>query len=71
VVVGGTSLAGGEGKILGTLIGVLIIAVVQNAMNLLEIGSYAQNVVLGLIVLSVVLMDTVKRHGWRKLWQAE
>ncbi len=71
VVVGGTSLAGGEGKILGTLIGVLIIAVVQNAMNLLEIGSYAQNVVLGLIVLTVVLLDTVKRHGWRRLWQPE
>jgi len=71
VVVGGTSLAGGEGKILGTLIGVFIIAVVQNAMNLLEIGSYAQNVVLGLIVLLVVLLDTLKRHGWRRLFTAE
>lgn len=71
VVVGGTSLAGGEGKILGTLIGVFIIAVVQNAMNLLEIGSYAQNVVLGLIVLLVVLLDMIKRQGWRRLFTAE
>ena len=71
VVVGGTSLAGGEGRILGTLIGVFIIAVVQNAMNLLEIGSYAQNVVLGLIVLLVVLLDTLKRQGWRRLLTAE
>ena len=71
VVVGGTSLAGGEGKILGTLIGVFIIAVVQNAMNLLEIGSYAQNVVLGLIVLLVVLLDMLKRQGWRRLFTAE
>ncbi len=71
VVVGGTSLAGGEGRILGTLIGVLTIAVVQNAMNLLEIGSYAQNVVLGLIVLAVVLLDTVKRQGFRGLLTPE
>jgi ribose transport system permease protein len=71
VVVGGTSLAGGEGRILGTLIGVFIIAVVQNAMNLLEIGSYAQNVVLGLIVLLVVLLDMLKRQGWRRLFTAE
>jgi ribose transport system permease protein len=71
VVVGGTSLAGGEGKVLGTLVGVLIIAVVQNAMNLLELGSYVQDVVLGLIVLAVVLLDTLKRRGWRGLLTPE
>ncbi len=71
VVVGGTSLAGGEGKILGTLIGVFIIAVVQNAMNLLELGSYTQNVVLGLIVLAVVLLDVLKRQGWKRLLTPE
>jgi ribose transport system permease protein len=71
VVVGGTSLAGGEGKILGTLIGVFIIAVIQNAMNLLELGSYVQMVVLGLIVLAVVLLDTLKRQGWRGLLTPE
>jgi ribose transport system permease protein len=71
VVVGGTSLAGGEGSILGTLIGVFIIAVAQNAMNLLELGSYEQNVVLGLIVLLVVLLDMLKRQGWRRLFTAE
>jgi len=71
VVVGGTSLAGGEGTILGTLIGVFIIAVAQNAMNLLELGSYEQNVVLGLIVLLVVLLDMLKRQGWRRLLTAE
>jgi ribose transport system permease protein len=71
VVVGGTSLAGGEGKILGTLIGVFIIAVIQNAMNLLELGSYVQMVVLGMIVLAVVLLDTLKRQGWRGLLTPE
>jgi ribose transport system permease protein len=71
VVVGGTSLAGGEGRLFGTLIGVFIIAVAQNAMNLLELGSYAQNVVLGLIVLAVVLLDMLKRHGWKRLFRPE
>ncbi|NQU19697.1 MAG: hypothetical protein HQ567_00330 [Candidatus Nealsonbacteria bacterium] len=71
VVVGGTSLAGGEGKILGTLIGVLTIAVVQTAMNLLAIKSDWQDVTLGLIVLLVVLLDNLKRHGWRQLLTSE
>ena len=71
VVVGGTSLAGGEGKILGTLIGVLTIAVVQTAMNLLAIESNWQKVTLGLIVLLVVLLDNLKRHGWRQLFTPE
>ena len=57
VVVGGTSLAGGSGKILGTLIGVFVISVIQNGMNLLGIESYTQQVVLGLVILMAVLLD--------------
>ena len=64
VVVGGTSLSGGEGKILGTLIGAFIIAVIQNGMNLTSIESYTQKVVLGLVILGAVLIDRV-RHGRR------
>lgn len=60
VVVGGTSLAGGSGKILGTLIGAFIISVVQNGMNLLGIESYTQNVVLGLVILGAVLLDKLR-----------
>lgn len=71
VVVGGTSLAGGEGRILGTLMGVLIIAIVQNAMNLMGITPYPQQVVLGFILLGVVLFDTVKRKGWRRMLTPE
>lgn len=63
VVVGGTSLMGGQGKVLGTLIGAFIIAVIQNGMNLTEVGSYGQKVVLGLVILGAVLFDTLKRHG--------
>jgi len=60
VVVGGTSLMGGEGRILGTLIGAFIIAVIQNGMNLVNVESYTQKVVLGLVILGAVLVDRLK-----------
>jgi ribose transport system permease protein len=65
VVVGGTSLSGGEGKILGTLIGAFIIAVIQNGMNLTGVKSFPQRVVLGLVILGAVLLDRFKQHAWR------
>lgn len=60
VVIGGTSLSGGSGKILNTLIGALIIAVIQNGMNLTGVESYTQQVVLGLVILGAVLLDKFK-----------
>ena len=67
VVVGGTSLNGGRGKILGTLIGAFIIAVIQNGMNLTNVESYTQKVVLGLVILGAVLLDRFKQRGWQWL----
>lgn len=66
VVVGGTSLAGGEGKVLGTLIGALIIAVIRNGMNLMEVESYTQGVVMGVLILAAVLIDMWKKKRWRQ-----
>jgi ribose transport system permease protein len=63
VVVGGTSLSGGEGKVFGTLIGAFIIAVIQNGMNLTGVESYTQKVVLGVVILAAVLIDMLKRRG--------
>ena len=62
VVVGGTSLAGGTGRILGTLIGAFIIAVIQNGMNLLGIGSYTQMFVLGAVIVGAVLLDKARQE---------
>jgi ribose transport system permease protein len=62
VVVGGTSLMGGEGRILGTLIGAFIIAVIQNGMNLVNVESYTQKVVLGLVILGAV-QAARRKHG--------
>ncbi|UCC43788.1 MAG: ABC transporter permease [Candidatus Zixiibacteriota bacterium] len=65
VVVGGTSLMGGEGRILGTLIGAFIIAVIQNGMNLTNVESYTQKVILGLVILAAVLVDRLKQTGFK------
>jgi ribose transport system permease protein len=64
VVVGGTSLTGGEGSMLGTLVGALIIAVIQNGMNLIGIESYTQRVVLGAVILAAVLLDRLRHRNW-------
>lgn len=65
VVVGGTSLMGGEGRIFGTLIGAFIISVIQNGMNLTNVESYTQKIVLGLVILGAVLLDRLKQQGFR------
>jgi len=60
VVVGGASLSGGAGRILGTLIGAFIISVIQNGMNLLGMESYTQQVMLGLVILIAVVIDKTR-----------
>ena len=60
VVLGGTSLSGGRGRIVGTLIGVLIIGVLNNGMNLLGVSSFYQSVVKGIVILIAVLLDRKK-----------
>ncbi len=60
VVVGGTSLSGGRGKMGGTLIGALILAVIANGMNLIGLESKRQQIVYGLVILSAVVLDRVK-----------
>lgn len=57
VVLGGTKLAGGKGKITGTIIGALIIGVLSNALNLLNVSSYFQMIAKGVVILIAVLLD--------------
>lgn len=65
VVVGGTSLAGGSGTMVGTLIGALIIGVLMNGMNMLGVDSYAQYVVKGAVILLAVLLEGRKSKSKR------
>ncbi len=60
VVVGGTSMAGGSGKIGGTIIGALIIGILNNGLNLLNVNSFWQDVVKGIVILLAVFIDYVK-----------
>lgn len=61
VVVGGTSLSGGKGTMPGTLVGAFIIAVIQNGMNLTNVESNTQKIVLGVVILAAVLVDRVRK----------
>jgi ribose/xylose/arabinose/galactoside ABC-type transport system permease subunit len=61
VVVGGTSLFGGRGSILGTFIGSLLIGVLRNGLNLMNVESYVQQVVVGFVILLAVMIDQWRR----------
>ncbi len=62
-VIGGTSLMGGQGTLAGTLVGALIMGVLRNGLNLLGVSSFLQQIVIGVVIVSAVLVDTfLKRH---------
>lgn len=71
VVVGGTSIAGGEGKILGTLVGAFMITVIKSGMNQCGIKDDQQPIVLGLVILGAVLLDKLKQWLIRRSTVAE
>jgi ribose transport system permease protein len=61
-VIGGTSLSGGRGSLVGTVLGALVMAVVRNGLNLLSINVFWHQIVIGVIILSAVGMDTLSRQ---------
>lgn len=61
-VIGGTSLMGGQGTLLGTLIGALIMGVLRNGLNLLGVSSFLQQIIIGSVIIVAVLLDTVVKR---------
>lgn len=65
-VIGGASLAGGEGTMFGTFLGILIMAIVVNAFNILGVNIYWQRLILGVILLVAVLGDTLRKNRMQR-----
>jgi ribose/xylose/arabinose/galactoside ABC-type transport system permease subunit len=63
VVIGGTSTTGGKGSISGTLVGVLLIGVINNSLDLLNVTSYYQQVVMGIIIIGAVVLDSLNQKS--------
>lgn len=65
-IIGGTSFSGGVGTVMGTLAGALIVGLLGNIMNLVGIGSYIQQIVMGLIIVVAVAYDVFSKRGKAK-----
>jgi len=63
VVIGGTSMSGGEGSMIGTLIGILIIGIIANGLNLLGVAQGPQKMVKGAIIVVAVIIDVIRRKA--------
>jgi ribose/xylose/arabinose/galactoside ABC-type transport system permease subunit len=63
VVIGGASLSGGEGTILGAVIGAAIMAVIRNAFVLLKLPIYMQTVTIGVVIIIAVALDQLRKRG--------
>ncbi|MHA7155670.1 ABC transporter permease [Arthrobacter sp. TMN-50] len=63
VVIGGASLAGGVGRITGTLVGALVLVVIRNGLNLLNVSSFWQQVVIGVVIAVAVGIDSLRRKN--------
>ena len=62
-IIGGTSMSGGEGSMIGTLIGILIIGIIANGLNLLGVAQGPQKMVKGLIIVIAVIIDVIRRRA--------
>jgi ribose transport system permease protein len=63
VVIGGASLAGGLGRVPGTILGVLIIGVLRNGLNLMSVSPFVQQIVIGVVIALAVMGDVLRRRN--------
>lgn len=65
VLIGGTAFTGGDGGLLGTIIGVLFLGIIQNGLQLSDVSTFWQGTVSGLILIAAVGIGVLRTHGWR------
>ena len=61
VIIGGANLFGGEGVVVGTLIGAVIMGVLRNSLNLLNVSTYLQQVIVGCVIVTMVSISILRR----------
>jgi ribose transport system permease protein len=67
-VIGGTSLMGGQGSVLGVLIGAAVMGVIRNGLVLMEVSSYWQDLIIGAIIVLAAIVDVLRTRGIRISW---
>jgi len=67
VVLGGTAISGGQGTIIGSIVGVLIVGVLDNGLNLMGVSTFYQNIVEGVVLIFAVGVDEAFRRTWRSV----
>ena len=65
VVIGGASLSGGSGKATGTLVGAILLAVIRNGLNILNVSSFWQQIVIGFVIAIAVGFDVIRNKTAR------
>ena len=68
-VIGGTSLFGGEGGVIGTILGAAIVTVLANMLNLFGVSPFTQQIVKGVIIVAAVLFETYRRNRNSAKWR--
>ena len=66
VIIGGTSLVGGIGKVWGTFMGIIFLGVINNGMTLFGVGDFEKYIVRGLLILFAVLFNTIQLQSLQK-----
>ena len=66
VIVGGTSMSGGSGTLLGTLVGAIIVGIINNVQTLMGVDSNIQKIVKGVIIVGAVIIDVVTKNSAKK-----
>ena len=61
-VIGGVAFGGGEGNVVGIVLGVLILSIIKNGLNMYNVSSFVQLIVIGVIIIAVIVLDKYRHR---------